>query len=290
MKSSNGKSSRELGLKVAAICGKHFFDLDHLHYGYWTSDLPVDISNFRIAQEKYTDLLVSHVPDEVKTVLDVGCGTGQIAKKMIDMGYQVDCVSPSPYLTERTRSILTNGSRIFECPYEQMDIEHKYDMVLFSESFQYVNMSAAFEKTINLLNPNGYLLICDFFKIIKGPSTVGGGHKLRRFNELVAAYPFELIEDKDITKQTAPNIDLFNDTMQNVVAPVLNESLTFLSERYPLTVKFVKWKFRKKLSRISNKYFNGQRSGNEFIRSKTYRLFLYRKQISSNLFLTSPQK
>jgi len=283
MNRHTAKGSRELGLELAAICGKHFLKLKHLHYGYWTGNLQLDITNLHIAQENYTDFLVSHIPDGVKTILDVGGGTGQTAKKLIDMGYRVDCISPSPFLNEQIRSLLGNKTRVFESTYEQFQTQYKYDMVLFSESFQYVHLDKALEKTLTLLNNGGYLLICDVFKmnvikmnVIKN-GALGGGHKLAKFHQLMAQYPFELAEDIDITEQTAPNLDIFDDTVRNVVGPVLDSSLQYLANRYPLVVKFLRWKYRKKIERTYQKYFNGGRTSKDFKKFKTYRLFLYKK-------------
>jgi len=277
------KDSRELGLELAAICGKHFLKLTHLHYGYWTGDLPLDITNLHIAQENYTDFLVSHIPNGVKTILDVGCGLGQIAKRLVDMGYRVDCVSPSPFLNKQVRLLLPNTSQVFECTYEQFQTQCKYDVVLFGESFQYVRLDEALEKTAGLLNNGGYLLICDVFKmdvikmnVIKN-GALGGGHKLAKFHQWIAQYPFELVEDIDITEQTAPNLDIFDGTIRNVVGPVLDSGFGYLANRYPLTVKFLRWKYRKKIERTYQKYFNGGRTSEDFKKFKTYRLLLYKK-------------
>ena len=81
--------SRDVGLEVGSILGKYFLKLDHLHYGYWSNNLEVDITNLHIAQDEYTKLILSYIPDGVKSILDVGCGTGHIDKILLDNGYIV---------------------------------------------------------------------------------------------------------------------------------------------------------------------------------------------------------
>ncbi len=272
------KSSRELGLEVAAICGKHFFKLDHLHYGYWPLGLDVNIANLHKAQQEYTDFLVSHIPEGVKTILDVGCGEGYVAKRLVDDGYRVDCVSPSPFLSERAHSLLGAGSRIYRCEYERLDTEQHYDMVMFSESFQYIGLDDAIQQTMRFATDNGYLLICDVFRVDTNANGVmGGGHKLRRFYERIDSYPFELVDNIDITEQTAPNMDILDDALRNVVQPVLDSSMSFLGGRYPLMTKFLRWKYRRRIEKLNNKYFKGGRRSEDFKKYKSYRFFLYRK-------------
>lgn len=284
MFSHEAKNGRDLGLELAARCGKHFLKLEHLHYGYWTNGLEVDITSLHKAQQNYTSFLISRIPDGVKTILDVGCGTGNVAKELIDMGYVVDCVSPSPFLSEQASSLLVETTQIFKCPYEQLETSSRYDVVLFSESFQYVSLDKGLEQTVRFLNDGGYLLICDIFRTeAKGNCILGGGHKLGKFHRQIEQHPFELVLDEDITEQTAPNIDILDDTLKNVLAPVLNSSLGFLSGRYPLTVKFLRWKYRKKIDKMFAKYFSERRSSEDFKRFKTYRLFLYRKIYPNSL-------
>jgi SAM-dependent methyltransferase len=271
-------TSRELGLEIGAICGKHLLKLKHLHYGYWTNGLDVEIGNLHIAQENYTNFLISHIPDSVKTILDVGCGTGQTARKLIDMGYQVDCVSPSAFLAERGRSLLGNKSEIFECPYELLETENRYDLIMFSESFQYIPLEKSLEKTARLLNDDGYLLICDVFeKAVKEKNVLGGGYRLTRFHELIAHLPFELVTDIDITEQTAPNLDIQNVMSKNIVIPVLDSGLAFLNAKYPFTSRLIRWKYKKKINKAYQKHAGEGRTSEAFKKFKSYRLFLYRK-------------
>jgi len=270
--------SREIGLGIGAIFGKYFLKTQHLHYGYWTSELEIDIANLHIAQENYAQFLVSHIPDGVKTILDVGCGFGETAKKLLDMGYQVDCVSPSPFLSKQARELLGNASYIFECYYEQLQTENRYDLILFSESFQYIDIEEAIEKTLGFLNQGGYVLICDFFKK-ESPykSPLSGGHPLTRFYNIVSEYPLESVKDLDITEGMAPTLDIANDMFKEVIEPTANLSQQLLENRYPFMSKFVKWVYRKKINKINEKYFTGERTGENFKKFKSYRLLLYKK-------------
>jgi SAM-dependent methyltransferase len=280
MRKNNKKDSRELGLEIGALCGRHFFRVEHLHYGLWKNGLDVDVSNLHIAQGKYTEYLMGHIPTEVKTILDVGCGAGKNARRLLDKGYKVDCVSPSSFLSKRAGELLGPASTIFTCTYEQLKTDRRYDCILFSESFQYVNLERAIEQTIRLLNSSGYLLICDVFKKdMEGKSGIGGGHNIRKFFEQMGQTPLEMVADEDITAETAPTIEILDDAMRNVAVPALDSSLEFLRGRYPLITRFLCWKYRKKLAKVRDKYMNGRRTSEDFKKYKTYRLFLYKKPV-----------
>ncbi len=277
-KQSKNEVSRDVGLEIGSICGKYFFKLDHLHYGYWNGSVEVDISNLHIAQDKYAQFVLSHIPEGVKTILDVGCGTGQIDKLLLDKGYQVDCVSPSPYMNKHIRELLGDKSHIFECFYEDVETANRYDMVMFCESFQYIDLEKALSNTYKLLNNGGFLFICDIFRReTQTKGIMGGGHKINKFHKLIEQHPFRLIENQDITDKTAPNMDLMNDILLNVVKPSIDAGIRFSKSRYPVVVKFLMWKYRKKMEKLDRKYFSGGRSGEDFKKYKTYQLLIYQK-------------
>ncbi|MEJ2650104.1 MAG: class I SAM-dependent methyltransferase [Sedimentisphaerales bacterium] len=201
-KKSKKELSREIGLEVGYLCGNYFLKLDHLHYGYWTDDLEVDIANLHIAQDKYANFVISHIPDGTKSILDVGSGTGHIDKMLIDKGYEVDCLSPSTYLNKQISKLLNGKSRVYETTYEEFQTEKQYDMVMFCESFQYLNIEKALSNTHKFLNKDGCMLICDIFKReLDTKGVLGGGHKLTKFNDFIDKASFRLLESIDITEQ-----------------------------------------------------------------------------------------
>jgi len=201
-----------------------------------------------------------------------------LAKTLIDMGYQVDCVSPSHFLAEQARELLGNKSHIFECLYEELQTENLYDAILFSESFQYIDIKEALKKTVGFLNRDGYMLICDYFKKDgQWKSIISGGHRLRMFYDTVSKYPLRLIKDLDITEETAPTIDIVDEALKKAVRPTVILAQQLLDNRYPLTSKIIKRVYRKKIARIDREYLNSEKTGEDFKKFKSYRLLLYKK-------------
>lgn len=278
MSTQKRMTSKDAGLSIGLILGKYFLKTMDMHYGYWTDDLEVDIANLPRAQEQHSDFIISHMPEGVKTVLDVGCGAGMLARRLLDEDYQVDCVSPSLVLAEEARKVLGDAVPMYLCKFEQLDSDREYDVVLFSESFQYVHLNEALQQSLKFLKSGGHLLICDFFQTdAQGKSPLGGGHKLSKFYSAIENYPFEKMDDIDITEQVAPNLQITNEVMLNVLLPIWNNTLTFLKSRHRWLSRILLWRFKKRIEKINRKYLSGERNAENFKIFKSYRLLLYRK-------------
>lgn len=273
--------TKELGLIAGIIFGKYFFETEDLHFGYWTDDLEVNKNNIAKAQENYSNFIISHIPENTKTILDVGCGVGILAARLINKGFSVDCVSPSPMLTKRALEILGDQSTIFRCLFEEMESDNLYDTLVFSESLQYVELSTALRQSLNFLKQGGHLLICDYFKTdARGKKPIRGGHRLSKFYHTISGYPFEPIKDIDITEQTAPNLDLFNEMLNSVGLPIRKMIFYYLDNNRPLISKFLKWKFKGKIEKIDRRYFSDEINAEKYMKHNSYRLLLYRKKNS----------
>jgi len=269
----------EVGLGMLFIIVKFFLKSEYLHYGFFSDGLKGDISNLAKAQENYADFLLSQIPEGVKTIIDVGCGSGKMAQNLVRHGYRVDCVSPNSLLNEHARKLLGDDSEIFQCKYQELQTEKRYDMILFSETFHYIPIDISIENSLKFANPRGYIMICDFFKTnAPGKSRLGGGYKLSTWEKKTEKFPLTMIKEQDITEETAPTIDIVNSLSEEVFHPIWNLISRLAEDRYPHLLKLVKWKFRKKIAKIENKHFSGQRTGENFKKYKKYMFYLFQKR------------
>ena len=271
--------SSEFGLAMGYLFGHYFLDMQDLHYGYWPIDLPPRPQHLALAQARYTDFLIEHIPTGVKSVLDVGAGAGNTARKLLDRGYAVDCVSPNGVLTSVARQVLNGRATIFETRFQDLETDRRYDLILFSESLLFIPLEQAFAKALALLTPGGHVLITDIFRVpAEGKSPIGGGHELPRFHETIARFPLAPVADIDMTDGIAPTFDLLDGAYREAIEPAYRLILARLTTRYPWVMRFVKWKFRKQMKRYEDKHFSGRRNGANFRKYKSYRLLLYRRQ------------
>jgi malonyl-CoA O-methyltransferase len=118
-------------------------------------------------QNQMAEKLVSLIDKDLyEDVLEIGCGTGILTKKIINKiqyrNYTANDIVPSceKYIMEIDKSIAFVGTDIEECLAET---NNKYDLIISNASIQWVKDFEQFLKTlISRLKPNGILLFSTF--------------------------------------------------------------------------------------------------------------------------------
>lgn len=269
------KLSKDLGLGLGHVTGRFFIGTEELHFGYWPEGLAPELKNLPRAQEAFSDLLIDHLPADAKSVLEVGCGTGELARRILDSGRSVEVVSPSSYLTQVAREKLGDRAQFHECRFEDLETDRRFDVVLFSESFQYLERGRGLAGAHALLNRGGHVLLCDYFRLpSEERSPIGGGRPLAEFEEDLKSSPFEVLTELDISERVAPGLAVLQHVDENLVRPGYEAVTTTLEREHPWILRFLRWKYRRKLKAFETRIASGARNPAAFLRHKSYRLYL----------------
>jgi SAM-dependent methyltransferase len=90
-------------------------------------------------------------------VLDVGAGTGIASRQLRDAGADVLAVEPDPRMA---RVAAGHGLRVERARFEDWDPAHRsFDLVVFAQSFHWVQPGPALDKIPSLLRPGGHLVL-----------------------------------------------------------------------------------------------------------------------------------
>jgi len=216
---------------------KLYLDLsktNYLHFGLWRSGEELTLKNAQAAQERYANNLVTFIPPGVKTILDVGCGVGGNALKLAKLGYQVTGICPDPYQEQLFKKV-TKGRASFKLStLEAFKSDKKYDLILMSESVQYVPFKDAYRKIKELLKPDGYLLISDYFKKESARNVKNiPSEPLKDYLKAMKRAGFKVVRKMDITKGILPTLDYGTNLFYDYIKPVLECIMTTLEVHLP---------------------------------------------------------
>ena len=276
--------TKAIGLDVGLGFIRWLTGAENLHYGLWTGLEPT-AENLGKAQIAYTDKLFGYLPEGKLSILDVGGGAGETAKKLIALGHALDIVVPSALFAERCRENAPEAT-VHEITFEEFGSEKRFDLVLFSESFQYIPLDIALDKALDHVKPGGHVLVSDCFRSDNfAPDgktrIVGGGHLARDFAAAIENRAVEVIAEEDVTQAVAPSIDIERGLF-NVLGDALRLVDAELSEKKPKarwfldrTLKLVFGK--RKSARLNARLRGDDRTSAVFAHNNRYLMTLVKK-------------
>jgi len=105
-------------------------------------------------------ILADLITDEPRTVLDIGCGSGNIARRLVNLVERVDAVDISLPMIEKGRS-LPNGNQSnlnwIHGRVEDVALHPPYALVTAGQSLHWMDWDTVLPRFRAVLTPNGYV-------------------------------------------------------------------------------------------------------------------------------------
>ncbi|QLE52638.1 class I SAM-dependent methyltransferase (plasmid) [Nostoc sp. C057] len=229
---------------------------DYLHYGYWeplpTYGEELTLTRLRVAQENYAAKLFSFIPEGTKTVLDVGCGIGGNAAYLCDRGFSVERLAPDALQQERFIQNTNGKVPFYLTRFEDFHSSNSYDLVLLSESSQYIAVDDLAQGAACLLSNGGYLLVADMMRSNAEyrEGIFSNCHIATELQATLVQAGFKLIKTEDISTHIAPTIDLCVDNFRTFGLTTVKYIADVVAIAVPPLHTLGRWAFKRWLEKL----------------------------------------
>ncbi len=143
------------------------------------------------------EMVANLITDEPRTVLDVGTGTGEIARQLINRVERVDAVDFSQAMLAKGKQLPNGDSPKLHWiygPIEEVALQPPYALITAGDSMHWMNWELLFPRFRQLLTPNGFVAMIhrqelpapwqtELNELISRFSTPGYGYELFDLNE-----------------------------------------------------------------------------------------------------------
>ena len=143
------------------------------------------------------DILVGLITDEPHTVLDVGTGTGDIARKLVTRVERVDAVDRSEAMIRKGKTLPSVDHprlRWISGEIEQIELHPPYALITAGESLHWMNWEVALSRFHEVITPHGQLAIV-YREEVPPPWQDGLDQLIRRYSTIRNYEEFDLIEE-----------------------------------------------------------------------------------------------
>ena len=248
--------------------------LEHLHYGLWETQEELTLANLKAAQARYQQAIIDLLPPPPVRILDVGCGTGELSKALKAIGYEMEGLSPDiNHLDSYAEKV---GQAFHHCVFEDFEPQEKFDVVIMSESCQYIALDRLFDVLSRSIKDKAVWIVADYF-VKDGTRGIiaKSGHSYTEFQRAVAASPVRMDYDRDITEAVLPTLDFADNLVARgeLALSMLKQRIDQRSFILSKIVNFILWLARKEIKKLDENRILIDSAA--FKEAKTYRLMRF---------------
>lgn len=101
------------------------------------------------------EFVTAHLPASPARILEVGCGSGELARALVEAGHEVTAIDPHA----------PAGPPFLRVTLEELETRDSFDAVVAAHSLHHLHdLPAALDKVCRLLVPGGVLILDDYAK------------------------------------------------------------------------------------------------------------------------------
>ena len=171
---------------------------------------------FRLPYPSETfDILIGLITDEPRAVLDVGAGTGDIARNLVTRVERVDAVDRSEAMIRKGKTLPQGDHpRLYwmSGEIEQVMLYPPYALITAGESMHWMNWEVVFPRFHDVITAHGQIAIV-YRDEVPPPWEDGLSQLIRRYSTMQNYQPFDLIEELE-------KRHLFQKSGEHMTAPV----------------------------------------------------------------------
>jgi 2-polyprenyl-3-methyl-5-hydroxy-6-metoxy-1,4-benzoquinol methylase len=116
---------------------------------------------------QYQNYLIKNIGDNNQYILDVGCGTGELTKKLITKGEKIIGIDISEIMIQEANKRNSDIKIEYICTSVEEYLEKtdkKFDVIISMAALHHMNEKEILQKMKNTLTKNGKILVLDLVK------------------------------------------------------------------------------------------------------------------------------
>jgi 2-polyprenyl-3-methyl-5-hydroxy-6-metoxy-1,4-benzoquinol methylase len=117
--------------------------------------------------QQYQNYLIKNIRKNNKYLLDVGCGTGELTKKLIENGEKIIGIDVSEKMIQEAKKRNSDSKIEYICTTVEKYLEEtdkRFDIIISIAALHHMNEKEILQKMKNKLTENGKILILDIVK------------------------------------------------------------------------------------------------------------------------------